>query len=86
MDTRTNGSAARNGGGLYPYPLVLEESKVVACVDPGPAQRCPYGLGTNCPLVEVAKGVVWRRRVREYVVGLALGMAISALAVWLVYF
>ena len=86
MDARTNGSFAPVGEGLYSQSVVLAQSKVVACLDDGPAQRCPYGLGTSCPIVEVGKRVVRRRWWIEQGVGAVVGLGLSALAIWLVHY
>lgn len=86
MDARANGSFARNGKELYPQPVVLETSRVVACLDSRSPDHCPYGLGTSCPLIEVGKSVVRRRWWIAQGVGMAIGSAISALGVWWVYY
>ena len=86
MDARANESFARIGEGLYPQPMVLAQSKVVACLDDGPADRCPYGLGTSCPIVEVGKRVVRRRWWVEQGVGAVVGLGLSALGIWWFYF
>lgn len=86
MDARTSERVARNGHRLHPRAMVLEASKVVACVDHGTPERCPYGMGTSCPIGEVAQRVVKRRRRIADGVGLGIGIALSALAIWWVYF
>lgn len=86
MDERTSRSFARNGEELHPQQVVLQTGSVVACLDDGPSKRCPYGLGAACPLIEIGKRVVRKRWWIAHGVGLALGLAISALMVWLVYY
>jgi len=86
MAARASRSLTRDVDRLHPQPVVLETSKVVACLVDRPPKRCPYDLGANCALIEIGKGIVMKRKMRSDAVGAFCAGVISALAVWLVYF
>src|SRR3954469_15325451 len=87
MDARGFGPSAPNGSGLRPFEMVLEKGVAVGCVSDRSTGNCPYGLGADCPIVEIAEGralVHWKQRLMIEAAFVSAGCAISALAVFIV--
>ena len=89
MDPRGTRSSARNGAGLRPLEMVLETGVEMGCVSDRASGNCPYGLGTSCPIMEVAEDrrlAQWKRRIAVESGMVIAGLAISAVAVFVVHF
>lgn len=88
MDTTRNGPLARNGAELRQGQVALE-----TLIQGGPlvdrtSGRCPYGLGACCPLVEIVKGTMKRKRLTFWsnLFSLAGGVMLSVFLVKTFYF
>lgn len=55
MDAGRASNSSRNGARIREDAVVEKEGGILGDLGPGLAQRCPYGLGANCPLVEAVK-------------------------------
>ena len=88
MDTTGIRVITHNGKGLRSQPVVEATDEVVDCVAPRTPSGCPYGLGANCPLVEIAKGRIWALRIQTaitHVMAIALGTVMAVMAIKVFY-
>ena len=63
MDPTRARASPPNGARLRQSAMVQGPTEVVGYMGPRTAGGCPYGLGADCPLVEIPKrGLIVRRR------------------------
>ena len=66
--------------------MVEEKSLDVGSVAGGSPYRCPYGMGASCPLVEINKRVLRRRRWVSRLTPVAVGLVLTAVLVYFIHF
>lgn len=86
MDAARIRLASPNGAGLRPITLAEGPIEVVDHLAVRTAGGCPYGLGTSCPLMEIAKGSVKLSSFASHAIAIAAGLGISIISVWVVHF
>ena len=88
MDARRTGPASRNGSGICSHAMAKEEDHDVAHVGDRSPGHCPYGLGADCPLVEVVKGTLVKERrltSTEKTLPMVVGMVLTVVAIYIVH-
>ena len=67
MESKGIGTPSSNGTGVRSFQMDEEANQVVGDLAIGSAQRCPYGLGAYCPLMEAVEGAIKRREEKEII-------------------
>lgn len=86
MVSSGGGPSSPNGEGGHADAATAKESDAMGCVGAGAAGRCPYGLGTDCPLMETAQRALAASAFKLHLGPALFGVAISIIAVGLIHF
>lgn len=87
VDSTRRGHIAQNGQGLRPGAMVEGSDQMVGDLAAWSASRsgvCPYRLGTNCPLVEIAEGAMRRRNLISHIAAASVGITITICVVMVI--
>ena len=79
LDARAAGRIARNGAGLHACSLATKAPDVVGALDRRTPSICPYGVGTDCPLMAIIQRnttLVRASSVLAIIAGVALSIVV----------
>jgi len=85
MDSARVRPTSRNGPRLRPRKVVEGTSEMVGDLDTWAPSRCPYNLGTTCPLMEVVEGGMKAKvfyQVVSHGTAIAIGLSLAMAVRW----